>query len=115
MRCSANVAVRMQQHTANPVPNVARLCSTSAEQMLQATTRLGSGWGFETLDIRNTAVLLAAPAPLQLVDCNKRGFLVHHLRHDDVASLRRFALCAEQVCTDLSNLGHAVRATLLRG
>ncbi len=29
---------------------------------------------------------------------------MRHLRYDDAASLRRFALCAEQVCTDLGNL-----------
>lgn len=61
-------------------------------------------------------MLLAATAPLELIDCNNGGFFWGiTYDNDDVASLRRFALGAEQVSTDLGNLGHAVLATLLRG
>ena len=55
-------------------------------------------------------MLLAATAPLELIDCNNGGFFWGiTYDNDDVAYLRRFALGAEQVSTDLGNLGHAVR------
>ncbi len=107
----------MQQHTANPVPSFARLRNTSAQQRLQATTRLGVSLGF--CNPRYPKHCRAQKAKHQQLSgsltATNEAFLVHHLPYDDVASLRRFALCAEQVCTDSGNLGHAFLATLLRG